>query len=230
MNSRVLEPIPFRIDEEQLRQKLRIKDRSDYISKLQRLVDEAQAIGKPKALYRAVFIESKMDDRVVINGTVFTSRVLRVNLDKVYRVFPFVATCGVELETWSSSTQDMLQKYWVDMIKEAALRMAIEYLEKHLIEKYRLVKISRMNPGSLPDWPLSEQQPLFAILGKGTESIGVQLTDHCLMIPIKSVSGIWFPTEESFESCRLCPREQCPGRRTPYDQGLYDRKYGKVKE
>ena len=50
------------------------------------------------------------------------------------------------------------------------------------------------------------------------------------MKPIKSVSGIWFPTEESFESCRLCPREQCRGRRTPYDKNLFDRKYRKRTE
>jgi hypothetical protein len=227
MNSLILDKIPFQIDIEQLWKSLRIKEGSEYVGKLQRLVNEAQAIGKPKAFYKAAFIETKMDDQVVINGTVFTSRVLRVNLDKVYRVFPFVATCGVELEAWSSSIEDMLQKYWVDVIKEMALRKAIKHLQEHLIQHYSLVKMSRMNPGSLPDWPLQEQQPLFAILGKGTESIGIQLTDHCLMIPVKSVSGIWFPAEVSFENCRLCPREKCPGRRAPYDQGLFDRKYRK---
>jgi len=45
------------------------------------------------------------------------------------------------------------------------------------------------------------------------------------MVPVKSVSGILFPTEESFASCQLCPREVCPGRRAPYDPDLYDAKY-----
>jgi hypothetical protein len=55
--------------------------------------------------------------------------------------------------------------------------------------------------------------------------VGVRLTDSCLMMPTKSVSGIRFPTETSFESCQLCPRDDCPGRRAPYDSGLYDRRY-----
>jgi hypothetical protein len=230
MDPRVLDTIPFKIHVEQLSKKLRIKDGSAHVGKLQRLVDEAQAIGKPKALYRAAFIESKKEDQVVINGTVLTSRVLRVNLEKVHRVFPYVTTCGLELEEWSRSFDDMLVKYWADVIKETALRTAMEYLQEHLIEHYRLVKASRMSPGSLPDWPLPEQRSLFHLLGNGPGLIGVHLTDSFLMLPIKSVSGIWFPTEESFESCGLCPRENCVGRRAPYDQNLYDRKYLKKTE
>ncbi len=45
------------------------------------------------------------------------------------------------------------------------------------------------------------------------------------MVPTKSVSGILFPAEESFASCQLCPRENCPNRRAPYDPELFDRKF-----
>jgi hypothetical protein len=84
-----------------------------------------------------------------------------------------------------------------------------------------------MNPGSLPDWPLQEQRQLFALLGDTRAAIGVELTDSCLMLPIKSLSGLRFPTGENFENCQLCPRERCPGRRTAYEPGLYERKYGR---
>jgi hypothetical protein len=230
MDSLTLDTLPLQFDLEQICRTLRMKEGSEQVGKLQGLLGEAQSIGKPKAFYRSAFIESRTDDQVVINGIVFTSRVLRVNLEKVHRVFPYVTTCGLELEEWSRSFDDMLLKYWADVIKEMALRMAVKYLQDHLIEHYRLVKVSRMNPGSLPDWPLPEQRFLFDLLGNGPGPIGVHLTDSFLMLPIKSVSGIWFPTEESFESCRLCPRENCAGRRTPYDQNLYDRKYRKKPE
>jgi hypothetical protein len=230
MDSLTLESIPLQFDLEQICRNLRMKEGNEQVGKLQGLLGEAQSIGKPKAFYRSAFIESRTDHQVVINGIVFTSRVLRVNLEKVHRVFPYVTTCGLELEEWSRSFDDMLLKYWADVLKEMALRTASKYLQDHLIEHYRLVKVSRMNPGSLPDWPLPEQRPLFDLLGNGPGSIGVDLTDSFLMLPIKSVSGIWFPTEESFESCRLCLRENCIGRRAPYDQNLYDRKYGKIKE
>jgi hypothetical protein len=82
-----------------------------------------------------------------------------------------------------------------------------------------------MNPGSLPDWPLEQQRVLFELLGDTRKTIGVELTESLVMVPIKSVSGILFTNEEEFASCRRCSRQGCPGRRVPYDPELYDRKY-----
>jgi len=36
-------------------------------------------------------------------------------------------------------------------------------------------------------------------------------------VPLKSGSGIWFPSESHYENCMLCPRTDCPNRRAPYD-------------
>ena len=225
MNEVVLDSISFELDLDLLMKRLHVKEGSGYADDLKRLTSDAQAIAKPKAVYKVAFIESFGDDYVVVDGATLTSRVLRVNLEQAHRVFPYVATCGVELEEWSSSIDDMLQRYWVDTIKEMALRWAIRILNEHLVERYRPGPTSAMSPGSLEDWPLEEQRALFAILGNPKDAIGVQLLDSYLMIPTKSVSGIRFPTEGSFESCQLCPRENCPGRRAAYDKGLYDRKY-----
>ena len=186
---------------------------------------EAEGAGKPKLCYGVGYVESRGEDHVVIGGVTFTSRVMRVNLEKVHRVFPYVATCGPELEKWSKAFEGILEKFWADAIKETAVRSTIRYLQEHLTERFRPGAMSRMNPGSLPDWPLSEQKPLFSLLGENPAKIGVQLMDSFLMTPVKSVSGMWFPTEEKFESCQLCQREKCPGRRAPYDPSLYDRKY-----
>jgi hypothetical protein len=225
VNEVILDNISFELDLEPLMKRLHLREGSGYADDLQRLASDAQAIARPKALYRIAFIESFGDDHVVVDGVTLTSRVLRVNLEQAHRVFPYVATCGVELEAWSSSIDDMLQRYWVDTIKEMALRQAIRTLNEHLVEHYRPGRTSAMSPGSLEDWPLEEQRALFAILGDPKAAIGVQLSDSYLMIPTKSLSGIRFPTEASFESCQLCPREKCPGRRAPYDEGLYDTKY-----
>jgi len=220
-----LEATPFQIDREQLKKTLRIREGSGLGEKLESLAQEAQRIARPKACYRVAYIESKGEDHLVIEGVRFTSRVLRVNLEKVFRVFPFVATCGLELEEWSKSVAGILEEYWADVIKEMALRSAVKFLHDHLMERYHPGPMSRMNPGSLPDWPLTEQRPLFSILGQSPANIGVHLKESFLMVPVKSVSGIYFPTEERFESCMLCARENCPGRRAPYDPALYDRKY-----
>jgi hypothetical protein len=225
MDAVVLDDIPFRIDLGLLMKKLHVREGHTYTDDVKRLADEAQAIARPKALYKVAYIESRDDKAVVIDGITMNSRVLRVNLEQAHRVFPYVVTCGMELQEWADSIDDVLRRYWAETINEMALRVAIQVLDKHLAERYRPGRTSAMSPGSLGEWPIQAQRPLFALLGDPKEAIGVRLTDSLLMIPTKSVSGIRFPTEESFESCQLCPRENCLGRRAPYDKDLYDKKY-----
>jgi hypothetical protein len=225
MDAVVLDDIPFRIDLGQLMKKLHVREGHTYTDDVKRLADEAQTIARPKALYKVAYIESRDDKAVVIDGITMNSRVLRVNLEQAHRVFPYVVTCGMELQEWADSIDDVLRRFWAETINEMALRVAIQVLNKHLAERYHPGRTSAMSPGSLGEWPIQAQRSLFALLGDPKEAIGVRLTDSLLMVPVKSVSGIRFPTEESFESCQLCPRENCPGRRAPYDKDLYDKKY-----
>ncbi len=88
---------------------------------------EAQTVARPKAAYKVAFVETCEDDRVVIDGITFTSRVLSTNLEGLHRVYPYIATCGLELDTWAHSYTDMLSRYWADAIAESALREAIKY-------------------------------------------------------------------------------------------------------
>ena len=223
----ILHDIPFQIGVEDLKRNLRLKDENPHLQDVHRLAEEARKIGQPKAIYKLAFIDEKGEDRVVIDGVRFESHILRVNLDQAQRVFPYVVTCGMELEDWANRIEDTLHRFWAETIKEMVLRYAHTRMEADLNERYRPGRLSRMSPGSLADWPLHEQRPLFKIVGNTEETIGVRLNESLLMIPTKSVSGIRFPTEESFESCQLCPREICPNRKAPYDSTLYERKFGK---
>jgi hypothetical protein len=221
----VLDDIPFEIDFEVLLSRARVDRDSGHYPELQRLADQAQAIACPKAVYKVGFIGDRGQDHVAIDGMTFTSRILRVNLEQAHRIFLYVATCGVEIAAWAGSLDDLLHRYWAEAIQVMALRCASQAMNRHIDGCYRPGKTSFMSPGSLGDWPLSQQRPLFASLGDVRAKIGVRLSDSLLMVPAKSVSGIRFPAEESFESCQLCSRENCPGRRSPYDEALYDRKY-----
>lgn len=225
MDSVILRNLPFQIDLPELMQRMRVKENSSYVAHLKHLVDQAEAIANPKAIYRMAFIEERGDDYVVVDGVRLTSRVVRVNLADAQRLFAYVATCGVELEEWAHQIDDMLQRFWAEAINEMVLHSAGLALREHLLHVYQIGNASTMNPGSLADWPLAEQRKLFSLLDNTAETIGVQLTESLLMLPTKSVSGILFPTEETFASCQLCPRDPCPNRRAPYDQELFETKY-----
>lgn len=224
MSNIIQNNISFRIEIKELLRKLHVNDEEDSRD-IKVLLDEAHKIGRPKGMYKESFIDTKGDDYVVVDGIELKSRVLRVNLEETYRIFPYAATCGIELEDWSNSIDDMLQRYWADTIKELVLRTALETLKSNLAERFKLKKISSMNPGSLENWPINEQKNLFSILGDVKSTIGVELTESFLMIPTKTVSGIWFPAQVNFENCQLCSRERCPGRRAEYDEELHEAIY-----
>ena len=194
-------------------------------AELMDLAREVATIATPKALYKIASIDSKGENHVIINGIKFTSYVLRINLDNAHRVFPFVATCGTELEDWSRAITDEKKKSWTSLVKEMAVSSILGKLNDHLHEHYRPGDTSVMNPGSLKEWPLEEQRPLFTLLGNVEEQIGIRLLETGMMLPDRTVSGIRFPSREKFENCMLCPIEDCPIRRCPYDKHLHSRKY-----
>ena len=228
MDEFLLDPIPFQLDLALLRKRTHIREGSPYFLELEKMAQDAQRLAHPRACFRQAFIDDRDDYTVIVEGVTLTSRILRVNLDQVYRIFPYLATCGIELEEWGDQFTDPLQRYWAESIKDFALSAAIEAFNKTLIGLYDLRRSASMSPGSLEDWPLMQQANLFQLLGKMPAVIDVHLTEGLMMVPTKSVSGVRFQSTESFESCQLCPREKCPGRKAPYDAGLWARKYEKV--
>jgi len=213
----VLDNIPVELERDKAIQALRLGHRDKQIKDIvQELIDVALNVARPKAIYTVSYVDNKNGDSLEIDGIEFTSRVLRANLDGVERVFPYIATCGRELGDLTIPTGDLLRAFYLDTIKGMVLAMAIGYLSDHIVRTYALGQISHMNPGSLEDWPITQQRKLFSIFGSVEELIGVRLTEDYVMYPLKSVSGIYFPTEIKFESCQLCPRENCIGRRAPY--------------
>ncbi len=225
----VLHDIPVNLELEALLKKLRMRNKSEGIKKsVREVIEIACPVARPKAVYEVSYVENKNGDSLEIGGVRFTSRVLRVNLDKVERVFPYVVTCGREVDEIELPPHDFIKSYYLDQTREAILALAREYLEDYLKKKYALGKISRMSPGagSLNDWPLDQQKELFSIFGNVEELIGVRLTDKCLMLPVKSVSGVYFPTEVTFTSCQLCPRERCIGRKAAYAPEMVEKYRG----
>ena len=217
----VLDNIPVTLEPEKLVARLHVRRRNGAIEEMARdLIDAATAVARPRAIYAVSRVDNRDEDSVEIDGVRFTGRVLRVNLDTANRVFPYVATCGRELDEIVVPPEDLLRAYCLDVIKTMALGSAIRHLTDYLDTRYRPGKMSHMNPGSLGSWPVAQQRQLFSVLGDVEAAIGVTLTEGMAMVPTKSVSGIYFPTETGFESCQLCPMEDCVGRRAPYDPDL----------
>lgn len=205
---------------------LHVEPGTDDYDDLERLLGEACAIARPKAVYTTAYVTGRGEDAVEIDGLWIESRVMSENLKNVHRVFPYVATCGTEVDDWSAGITDFLQNWWMDVAKAHLLYRATRRLNDHLKQDLKLGNFANMNPGSLPNWPITGQAGLFGLIGDVKALIGVTLTDSMLMIPSKSVSGFYFQTESSYENCELCTREGCPGRRKPLDRERYQQLLG----
>ncbi len=215
---KVFKNVNFKLDIENFKKKVRIGDNQELFENLKELLAEVLPIIKPKAIYEVSFVDDRDEQSIKIDGIEFESRILSENLADIERVFPYIVTCGDELEEYIKNITDYLEKYWLDILKEEAMRSAQNYLKKHIIEEYKIGKIASMNPGSgnIDLWPLSEQEKLFSIFGDTQELIGVKLTESFLMLPNKSLSGIYFPTDIEYVNCQKCKRENCPHRKAPY--------------
>ena len=225
MESVILDNIPFEPDIETLAEWLHFKPGTPQAGSVMALAEETQALARPKAMYRLAYIDSKGDDFVEIAGVRLKSKVLRKNVGEAHRVFAYCATCGLEIDDWAHSQEGALDRFYADALCHLALSAAREALRGHIDSRYKPGSVAEMNPGSLPDWPLREQRPLFQILGDPEAAIGVQLMPSFLMKPVKTVSGLIFPNKSGYYNCQLCPMEDCPGRRAPLDLSLVE-EYG----
>ncbi len=229
MQGFLLDDIDFEVDTGRLLKKLRVDPKSSIACHLADMVKQANEVARPRAYYLIGAIQSRDEDRIVIDDVTLKSRVLQINTRELNRVFPFVATCGSEMEAWAGTFSEMIDRYHADELRLAALREAIAEVERDITRRFGSVKLGQMQPGSLKDWPIHEQEPLFRILGEGAAKIGVSLKDNMLMVPGKSESGIYFEDQKGFKSCCLCPVKHCPSRREPYDLELYLREYAATK-
>ena len=202
---------------------LHIDETSDeeYVNEIVRMREEAIKAARPKALYGFANLEACSQDEVNLNGVCFCSSLLKENLEKSKTIIPYIVTCGIEAEQWSMAYQnDPLAQFWADEIKLQLLSIAIKKLRQEVSKYFPHGRFSSMSPGSISAWPLTQQRPLFKLLGNVGEKIGVELTQSCLMLPSKSSSGIFFISENDFNNCRYCPKLECPNRSAPFEKEL----------
>ncbi len=216
--------LPVQIDTAALMKRVHVQPDSQDAELLQQLANRALAAANAKVIYKESFIQARTEGTIQIDGVTFTSRALTANLAHVQRVFPYVATCGHELDQIAPERDDFLQTFWWDAIKIKVLECALQWFHDHLRQRFLLKKFSTMNPGSgdVDLWPITQQKELFTLLADVHQQIGVRLTESFLMTPNKSVSGIIFTTETDFTTCQVCHRQECPNRRAPFDQERWE--------
>ena len=155
------------------------------------------------------------------NEVIFKSQVIARLLEQCQKVVVFAVTIGNHLEEMVNQLAEdglVLQATVLDAIGSSAVEKVAEFVETSIREVAGAQGLStsrRFSPGYC-DWNVGQQRMLFWALNGDTADI--RLTRTCLMIPQKSISGIigigaCNGTLESYNPCRTCQKQLCPGRR-----------------
>ncbi len=181
--------------------------------------------------YSYVFrqIERVQGSRVYVEGSgdllsqpiVFESEVIARLLEQSHRIAVLLMTIGNLLEeTVCQLAEDglVLQASVLDAIGSDAVEKVADYVEGVIGESAYadgFVISRRFSPGYC-DWDITQQRAIFRAVNGS--KVGVDLTDRCLMIPRKSISGIvgiGLPESdiENYNPCKTCDKYDCRGRR-----------------
>lgn len=156
------------------------------------------------------------DFTLLLSGESFDiKRTVFQQLKKAEKLAVFVCTAGNEIIERSRELMkegDYLKGYVYDVYGSLAVEESMDLIQDALKNKMELADLritNRYSPGYC-GWDVSEQKKLFSLLPD--RFCGVELTDSCLMRPIKSVSGIiGIGKSVKFNpyTCNLCDEEDC---------------------
>lgn len=223
----ILSDIAFAISASQLAQTVHLRPPPDGEQQdwddLTALATRLQAAGRPKAIFREGLITNRQDARIVIdNQYELHSQALAKFTAQAKQVWFYCATCGREAEE-NAGELDFLQQYWLEEIKLIMLRAARQKVAIAVQTANGGLPVSSLGPGSGDAglWEIQELATVFQALGdEAVTQIGVCLTDSMLMLPNKSVAGVFFQTQRDITACQLCQRHSCINRRAPFDHVL----------
>ncbi len=213
--------IPVNIDRRELFKNFRQERTRPMMEKyMDEIISLAVPAARPKGLYKLSCIGARERDWIEIDNVRIKSRVLSKSLINIDTVFPYIFTCGRELDELPVSPKDTFRYFCLDMLKMYISMEAAKFFMNYIKEKHDMPDIIHLHPGEFEDLSIDEQVPLFSLFNNVDREIGVTLTSTKTIQPVKSGSGILFSNGHSFESCQLCLQENCAGRRAQYNPDL----------
>jgi len=151
----------------------------------------AADLAEPRALLRLVRVAPLGADRVrLAGGPIFTGRAPAALLAGCPTAVAFVLTLGPRLEAESgalAARRELLEAFLLETAGWATIEAAVRALRQNLRARGGHVT-HRLGPGHR-DWPVGDQRALVDLLAPPADL--VRLSDDGLLVPFKSVSGVF---------------------------------------
>jgi hypothetical protein len=153
---------------------------------------------------------------IASHGQLFETRqIVTHQLRNSERAAWFVCTAGEEISRYTRRLMDegdLIKGYVVDVLANVVVEAAMDRVQSGLeneMAKIGLKITNRYSPGYC-NWDIAEQKKLFAVFPENY--LDIALSESCLMLPVKSVSGIiGIGKEVKFNkyTCNLCSDSAC---------------------
>ncbi|MFQ5826043.1 MAG: vitamin B12 dependent-methionine synthase activation domain-containing protein [Dehalococcoidia bacterium] len=191
------------------------------LSLVDRHIQNASQLIEPQHSFVIRNTEGVEGDKVFFGDVTFESRIIAQLMQRCQKAAVFAVTIGGSLEGQVRQLADegrVLEAAIMDAVGSDAAEKAATAVQgrvREIANAQGLGISSRFSPGYC-DWDIGQQTMVFhAMNGR---SAGIRLTDSCLMVPRKSVSGVIGMSPhggelERWSPCQSCKRRNCPGRR-----------------
>ena len=195
---RIADPLPIEVSRPMVLLRLGYRRPAQVPERTARLIgeimDRGRSLLRPRAIYGRFDASTPEPGVSLISGTFrASSQSLYERLQGCRRAILFAATIGPEVETWCHELMQegqMTRGLLADAFASSAaiaLGLAVETIAARVLAEEGLAAMKRYAPG-YGDWSLGDQAPLCALIDVGR--VGIALTEDCLMLPAKSISGV----------------------------------------
>lgn len=183
---------------------------------IKEVLNDLAGVCQARYLYTLLPGQKQSERSINISGIEFkTGKMITSYLDGVEKFCVFVATAGEEYVEYKSRLRnngDFIREFIVDAIGSVIAESCVSMISAELTEK-GLKHTYPYSPGYC-GWKLTEQTNLFSLLPESP--CGIELTDSCLMIPVKSISGV-IATGDNVQKrdygCAICENINCYKRK-----------------
>lgn len=167
--------------------------------------------------------EIRIEDRMIK-----TSHKICKLMEGAEKIAVFVCTAGRGFSDYArkyNKEGDYLKGYVVDTLGSVLVEKSMDFIQSELekqMQKDGMNITNRYSPGYC-NWAIDDQKQLFSLLP--SNKCNILLSDSCLMIPIKSVSGIigiGKKVKKSSYSCDICNNSTCIYRKVKNKQYITD--------
>lgn len=167
------------------------------------------------AIYDNIELYPKTGEIQIAGQTIKTSRKICQSMEGAEKIAIFICTAGQGFSDFSGKYNkegDYLKGYIVDTMGSVVVEKSMDFIQSELEKQVQTegMKITnRYSPGYC-NWSVDYQKQLFSLLPP--LACGITLSASCLMIPVKSVSGIigiGRNVRKSSYSCDICNNPRC---------------------